>query len=182
MTESAQVHSTEKLQDLHEALARFGVQACAALETAQIEIRRTLDSLEDQLRYWQGEIHSRQEEVNRVRADLSYHRSLHHGEHVGGTDLEHQLRKAQARLREAEDRVQAVRRWQRNLPEFIHDYEAPARQLAGFVESNLLQGLALLEDKIAALAAYLALAAPQSTASGPPSAVAEKSDPPRGQP
>jgi hypothetical protein len=161
MNQSAEVHSTDKLKELHAALARFGVQARGALDTAESEIRHTLDGLQDQLRYWQGEIHRRQEDVNRARASLSHHRSLQRGEHVGGTDLELELRKAQARLHEAEERLQTVRRWQRLLPDAIDDYHGPARQLSGMVESNLRQGLALLESKIAVLAEYLAMTAPQ---------------------
>jgi len=160
MNQSAQVHATEKLQDLHAVLARFRVQAQGALDNAGREIQRTLDALHDALRYWQGTVHQRREDVNRARAALSHYRGIHGGEHVGDSELELQLHAAQRLLRDAEDRVDKVRQWQRFLPEAIRDCEGPARQLAAFLDTDLRQALAVLEGKIASLAAYLALTPP----------------------
>jgi chromosome segregation ATPase len=161
MNQSAQVHSTEKLQELHAALARFRVQGQSALDNAAREIQRTLDTLHDLLRHWQGAVHERREDVNRARAALSHYRGLHRGEHVGGSELEAQLHTAQRLVREAEARVDKVRHWQRYLPEAIRDYEGPARQLAAFLDTDLRQALAVLEGKIASLASYLAVTPPQ---------------------
>ena len=61
MGPSARVGSIEKLQALHEALARFGVEAQAALDVGRSEVRRTLDGLHDALKRWQVEVQRRRD-------------------------------------------------------------------------------------------------------------------------
>jgi hypothetical protein len=160
MNQTAQVDSIHSLQDFHTALARFGVQARAALDSAAWEIRHTLDGLQQQLKAWQQRAYECQEEVNRARAALSHSRALHDGKSVGSGEQEIALAKARHQLREAEAKVEAVRRWQRLLPEAVAEYEGPARHLSGLLEADLRHALAVLEGRIAALQAYVALAPP----------------------
>jgi hypothetical protein len=160
MSPSAQVHSLELLKRLHAVLARFGVDAEAALGQAAMDILRVHNTLADRLKYWQQQVHKRQEDVNRARSDLTFARAIHDGKTIGCVEQELALRKAQERLREAEDKVATVRRWQQALPEQIKDYEGPARTLTGFLEADLRQGLVLLQNKIATLEAYLTIAPP----------------------
>src|SRR5689334_16554578 len=123
MNPTAQVHAIEKLADFKDALARFGVESQEALDTAAVEVRRTLDELQDRLKFWQAEVYRRQEDVNRARADLAHSRALHEGRHTGSTEQEIVLLKAQQRLREAEAKVETVRRWLHRLPNAIEEYE-----------------------------------------------------------
>ena len=81
----------------------------------------------------------------------------------------HALAKAKARLREAEDKVAVVRRWKRELPLAVNEYEGPARRLGGFLDGDLLAALAVLSEKVDALQAYLALSAPTLTPTPLPS-------------
>jgi hypothetical protein len=170
MSESAQVSSIEALQRLQASLARFGVDAQAILCGADLVVRRALDWVDEQLKVWVVEARKRSEEVGRARADLSFRRAMHDGQRVGCSEQEIALLKAQQRLREGEDKVQAVRRWQRQLPEALRDYEGPARQLAAFLDGDLRQALALLERKRASLEAYTALASAAPPAPEPASA------------
>jgi hypothetical protein len=182
MSPSAQVHSIDLLQRLHAALARFGVDAQTALGAASAEVRRVHDTLADRLKYWQQQVNKRQEELGQARAALSHARALHRGESIGCVEQELALRKAQERLREAEGKVAVTRRWQRELPELIKDFEGPARGLSGFIEADLRQALALLESKIAALEAYLAAAEHQAPAAAPPAPAETSSEPEAGKP
>ncbi len=170
MSQSAQVHSIDLLERLHAALSRFGVDAQAALAAGAAEIRRVNDTLADRLKFWQQQVHKRQEEVVQARAALSHARALQRGQNVGTVEQELALRKAQERVREAEAKVAAVRRWQRELPELCKDFEGPARGLSGFVEADLRQALVLLQNKVAALKAYLAV-------SGEPGGLAPRRSP-----
>jgi hypothetical protein len=163
MNPSAQVYSIDLLKRLQAALARFGVDAGAALGVGDMEIRRVHATLEERGKFWQQQVHRRQEEVSQARAALIHARALHEGKKVGCIEQELALRKAQERLREAEGKVLTVRRWQRDLPEILKDYEAPARSLSGFLETDLRQALVLLENKIAALEAYADLKAEGKT-------------------
>ena len=76
---------------------------------------------------------------------------------VGCVEQELALRKAQEMLREAEGKVVTVKRWQRDLPQIVKDYEGPARVLSGFLEADMRQALVQLENKIASLEAYMAI-------------------------
>jgi chromosome segregation ATPase len=169
MTQSARVHSLDALKALAAALARYGPEAREALGAAEMEIRRVVDSLHDQLKHWQRQVEKRQEDVNRARSDLAHARALRQGERSGYVEQEIALNKARLRLREAEDKVVVVKRWLLHLPQAIHEYEGPARRLAGMLDADLKQGVAILQDKIALLEAYAAVP------------VAEPPPPPQGE-
>jgi chromosome segregation ATPase len=165
MSQSARVSSIEALKALHAALVRLGPEAREALGAAEIEIRRVLDYLHDQLKHWQHQVEKRQEDVNRARSDLAHARAIRQGEKSGYVEQEIALRKAQVRLREAEEKVVVVRRWLLHLPQAISEYEGPARRLAGLLDADLKQGFAVLENKINVLEAYAALEVPDAPAS-----------------
>lgn len=157
MSQSAQLHEVDRLHKLREALARFKMQADGALGVARSQIQRAVDAIDHQLDYWKAEANRRHENVVRARADLGFHRSLHKGEHVGETELQLRLKVAQQRLREAEEKIQCTRRWQRSVPQAVNDYQGPARQLSGFLDTELRKALAILDTQTAALEAYLTL-------------------------
>jgi hypothetical protein len=164
MFHSAKIQDVDSLRELHAALAKFGVQAQSALDSANSEIRRALSFLERQQAFWRQEVIRRQEELNRARADLSRHRWIHDGERVGGSEKEMLVHRARELLREAEAKVEMVRRWQRLLPQAIADFEGPGRRLAGMLEADLRGSLAWLESRSAALESYLALHPPEGSA------------------
>lgn len=176
MSQSAQVHSIDLLKRLHAALARFGVTAQESVAMADLEIRRVHDTLSDRARYWRQQVDRRHEEVARARAALSHARAASRGEGHGCVEQELDLKKAQQRLRDAEEKVAAVRHWQRELPELTKDYEGRARRLSGFLESDLRLALVLLENKVNALEAYASVAPSSHAAPAPPKA------PPREEP
>ena len=164
MRQTARVESVEALEVLRAALAKFAVAAQGALGSAAAEIQRTLAWLDSQRKHLQAQVLRRQEEVLRAKSELAQRRWGHDkGQGRGATEQEIALKKAQHRLREAEEKVAAVRRWQRLLPDAIKEYEGPARQLGGMVDADLRHSLALLDKGIAALEAYTSLTAP-----GPP--------------
>jgi hypothetical protein len=161
MSQSARVESVEALESLRTALAKFAVVAQGALGSAASEIQRVLDGLAARLDWWQAQVVRWQEEVSRAKAALAQRRWGHdNGRGSGATDQEIALEEAKRRLREAEAKVALVRRWQRVLPEAIKEYEGAARQLAGMVEADVRQSLAILDTKSAALEEYAELTAP----------------------
>ena len=78
------------------------------------------------------------------------------------------LEKAQKRLHDAEDKVERVRHWLHVLPRAVTEYEGPSRQLAGMLDSDLAQGIVLLDHKLEALEAYVALRPPTGPGPAPP--------------
>src|SRR5262245_28139709 len=101
MNHAAKIHDVDLLRDLHAALAKFGVQAQAALDNANAEIRRAEGFLDRQQAYWQHEVMRRQEELTRAKADLSRQRWIHDGERVGASEKELLVHRARQRLRDA---------------------------------------------------------------------------------
>src|SRR5262245_27955221 len=151
MSKSARVESIEQLERFQAALARFGADASTALGLAAREIRWVFDKLEERLEHWQRQLVKRREEMAQARAALAHARAMHEGKSIGCVEQELELRKTQERVREAEAKVAVTRRWQRELPELLKDYEAPARILSGFLEADLRQAAVMLDNKIAAL-------------------------------
>jgi chromosome segregation ATPase len=158
MSSSAGVLSIERLERLREALARFANAGQTALGLADMEIRRATENLEDRLRHWQHQLARCREEMARARSALAYARAVHEGKSVGCVEQEMDLRKAQEQVRHAEEKLAATKRWLRDLPTYLKEYEGPARSLGGFLETDLRQAGILLDNKVAALRAYLTVA------------------------
>lgn len=168
MSPSAQVYSIDAIKAFREALCTFGVDAQGALCTADTEIRRVLDWLHAQLQYWQHQVRECQEEVTRAKQQLIQRRwGSRDGQGPGTTEQEIALRKAQRHLQEAEEKVQTTRRWLQQLPQALLEYQGHSRQLSGWLESDLRQGLAVLDQKLDALEAYVHLTAGQGPSAGP---------------
>jgi hypothetical protein len=167
MSTSAHVESLELLQRLHVALARFGADAQQALAAANLELRRVENALEERLKHWLLQVNKRQEDVNRARSELVFARAMHKGKTTGCVEQELALRKAQERLREAEAKVVVTRRWIREVPNLVKDYEGPARALSGYVEADLRMAVAQLESRIAAIEGYVAIPTPDVPQSEP---------------
>jgi chromosome segregation ATPase len=168
----ARVLSVEAIERLYAALAKFGPEGQEALATANGEARRALETVKSRLAFWQKEVQRLQEEVNRARADLSHQRAMSHGRRTGAAEQEIALAKAEKRLREAEEKVTICRRWMVHLPDAIEEFEGPARSLNGMLDADLKVSLAKLRDKINALEAYAALAAPSGGGLPPAGATA----------
>lgn len=178
MNPSANVRTVEVLVELKEALAGFKHDGQDALGSVEMELRRAADWLDGQLAHWKKEVRDRQEEVIQAKNDLA-RRKL---ERVAGrppdcTEQEKALARAQHRLREAEEKVVACRRWQPALQRAVDEHIGPVRRLAGMLEGDWPRALALIDRKIAALDAYLLLAPPSSPAPAPPAAAEEPGGP-----
>jgi hypothetical protein len=161
MTESANVTDIEALGALRAALCCFGEKAADALGAADMEIQRTVEWLDDQLKYWQHEVRRWEDEVFHARTELARRRMMRIGDRPPDcTEQEEALARARQGLEHAEDQVERTRRWQRLWQEAVIEYQGPVGQLKGLVDAELPRAGALLERKIAALDAYVALAAP----------------------
>jgi len=106
--------------------------------------------------------------VARAKAAMVRHKwGSKDGKGVGTSEVEMEVKKAKRRLEEAEAKIEVTRRWQRELPKAVHEYEGPARQLTGYLEADLKQVLAMLDRMTTALEAYTAITAPPTGALSP---------------
>jgi len=163
---SVHVRSIQALEDLKSALGRFGGEAQMALQAAEQEIRRTLDWLQERLKYWRSEVQRRREEVRRAEADLNHcltsgYYDEHGRYHAPNCSIEERaLRQAQVRLREAEEELRNVQHWMKVVGEAVATYRTQAQRLGRLIVTDLPRANVFLERKIAELQAYLAVAAP----------------------
>lgn len=161
MSGSARVLSIEALEAIKVSFVRFRMDAGKALDAVEQDLRRILDRLEDQQKYWQRMIRTCQDEVNRAKSELARRKmGYERGTGPGCTEQEEALDLAKRRLQHAELKSDKSRQWNRSLPQAVLEYEGPARQLGGFLDVEVQQAIAYLEQKIRSLEAYLATQAP----------------------
>jgi hypothetical protein len=157
MSKSAQVLSIEAIKEFQEALSQLCEDAREALCTIDMEARRIVEwTAHEQLSLWKKAVRDRQEEVTQAKADL-FRKQL---ERISGHKpdcLEEQkaVRWAQARLQEAEEKVDNCRKWSQLLPRALEEYQAPARQLAGLVEGAPPRAIIALNQIIDNLDSYV---------------------------
>ena len=170
MSESAQVASIDALREFRAKLCEFGVDALESLAAVELELRHMDDWLAERLKYWQLQLRDRGEDLARAKAALVRHKwGSKDGKGVGTTEVEMDVKKAKRRIEEAEAKLEITKRWQRDLPKAVHEYDGPARQLSGYLESDLKQVLAMLDRMATSLEAYVAISAPPGGAPKPAS-------------
>jgi hypothetical protein len=156
MNPGADVTSLPVLHDWYAAVAEFRTEAQTALTALDLSLRRSRDWMDEQQQHWRRQIRVCEEEVVQAKTELSNRRYKDRDGHTPDcTVQEENLRLAKARLEFAEDRLEAVRRWQKRLPMEIHDiYDGPIRHLTFFLDADLERGLALLARQLTALEQY----------------------------
>jgi hypothetical protein len=176
MSQSARVLSLETIAEFREALCQFRLDAAKALDAATGDIRRAFDWLQDQQKFWKGTVRLCEEELLRAKRELEQRKLARMDDHGPGyTEQEQAFRKAQARLRHAEEKAEHCRCWIRALPREVIDCEGQIQRLAGMLDAELRQGVAVLDRKQASLEAYVHLAPPSAPA---PEVPAEEAAPP----
>jgi hypothetical protein len=167
MSPSANVLSIQSLEDLKATLARFGGDAREALNTAEPEIRRTLDWLQERVNYWQREVNRRRAIL--AEAQRAYNECRSHVERDPKTGATYRppctgewaaVVRAQAYLREAEVELQHVQNWMRKVQQAVADYHRQSQRLATLLGNDLPKASTLLGQKIATLQSYVGMSAP----------------------
>jgi hypothetical protein len=162
LSSQASVHSVEALKDLRAAFALFAEDAQAALGAVEMEIRRTVQWLQhDRKLYWQDQIKRRRELVAQAQAEV-FRRKLAQTSDLRPAFSEQKeiLRKAEASLRDAEQRVIAVKKWETALQLAILEYHASSRRITDLARGDVPRASALLESLVDKLEAYLRVAPP----------------------
>lgn len=180
MSQTAHVNSLDALRDWKNALILFEEEARDALCQVELEIRRFVEWLgHDQSKFWQAEVRKREDAVNNAKADLNRARiSATFGRTPDCTDQKIALKKAKLRLEEAENSLQAVRRWVPLVDKEVSEYRAPIQQLFTWLDSDLPGALSRLDRMVEALEAYLS---PVQGSAGIPS-MSRPLDAARGEP
>jgi hypothetical protein len=170
VSSSAQVTSIDAVISFRAALRTFQDQAAHALVALDEQARGALQWLEhDAPAYWRGQIRHCYDEVARTRTALETCRMRAVGDHRPAC-LEEQeaLRLAQRKLREAEEKLEVVRRWRQRVGEELDEYRGRVMRFRESVESGLPRSLTLLDRTISSLDSYLDRQAPVENTTADP--------------
>ncbi len=162
MNGQASVHSIAALEAFKAALVKFETEGRETLSVSDMDVRRGLDWFQnDLLKHWLSEVRRREEAVTHAKSDLERCRMQKFGDRTPDcTDQRVALKKAQARLEEAEQKVKAVKRWSRVLDEEAEEYRSHSQELSNTLAGELPKGIHDLNQMLAALDAYIGLSAP----------------------
>jgi hypothetical protein len=162
MAQGANVSDIEAVEKFRNSLVTFCEQALDALSAVQMEARRTTDWIaQDRKYYWEQQRRVRWDELAQAKAALARKELGQKPErNVDVTEEKKNLRRAQYRLEEAEQKIVAVQKWSRVLVKAMEEYESQARQLADIIEGNPSHCVIVMDDILRALEKYLELAPP----------------------
>jgi hypothetical protein len=162
MSTQASVHSIDALKDLRAGFALFGEDVLVALGTVDMEIRRTVQWLQqDRPMYWQNQVKRRKEQVAMAKAEV-FRRKLaaRPGYSPAMSEQKEILAKAEASLRDAELRALQVKKWEPALQLAILEYRGTTRRIKTLATSDVPRAVALIARMVEALEAYLHVTAP----------------------
>ena len=166
MTSSAHVTSIDAIVSFRVALRTFQDQAGHALVSLDEQALGALQWLEhDAPAYWRGQIRHCYDEVARTRTALETCRMRAAGGHRPAC-LEEQeaFRQSQRKLREAEDKLEVIRRWTQKVREELDEYRGRVMRFRESVAGGVPRSLALLDRTITTLDSYAERSAPVEAA------------------
>lgn len=166
MDSQARVGSLDVFQDFRSAYAKFGDAGRNALIAVDLEIRRMLDWLEkDQVAFWKAEIRRREEKLNEAKTALHRKRiTATFGNVAADSEEILMVRRAQAKLEQAEAKLKEVKQWYLTVEQEVSEYRGPSQQLANVLDGGVPRALSALDRMADAVEAYLSVATPGAAA------------------
>ena len=174
MSSPVAVNSIEALSDLRVALALYGEDTLGALGAVVAEVRRTMVWLtQDRPVYWQEQIKRSHEQVSSAKAEL-FRRQLAKSSGSSGfmTEQIENVKRAEARLHDAEHRLVLTRKWQGQLHQAVLEYLGTVRRIKALAAGDVPSAVNLLTRLIDSLEAYLQLAPPTTSGAAASSTLA----------
>jgi hypothetical protein len=163
MSRPAQVKSIDALQEMSAALECFHHDTASAADELDMEIRRASQWISDDCRqYWKVEVRRATEKVVEAKLALEHAEMFRRGDGQQNACIEERKawEKAKRRLMIAEQKVEAVKRWSAVIEREVNEYRAIRSQFSNWLETDFPKAVALLSRMIAALEAYVTMAAP----------------------
>jgi len=164
MSQGAQVGSVAAIEAFQAALATYIDESKQALTMIDLEIRRAVDWVRiDRAEHWKHEIRRSGEAVNRAKDDL--HRCISFKGMEGYTpscvDERKALQRAEERLRNAELKAEAVRKWTRAMQHELNEYAGRIVQFNAALESDIPKAMGTLSRILDTLDRYVHTTAPR---------------------
>jgi hypothetical protein len=175
MAEQAKVTSVEAIEAFRANLILYLSKARPALEEVTSEVMRTRQWLgHDQRRFWQLELKNRQKKLERVQAELFSAMMSKLSDASAAQQMA--VRKAQEAVREAEDKLRLLKRWDHELENRSEPLVKQVDGLHNFLTTEMARAVAQLAQVIRALDAYAGV----EPSAGGPAAPAELPAPTEG--
>jgi hypothetical protein len=166
MDSQVRVASLDAFQEFRAAYAKFGERSQHALTLVDVEIQRMLEWLgTEMVAFWKAEIRRREDKVNEAKAALHRKRiTARFGETAADSEEVHLVRKAQARMHDAEEKLKLVKHWYLVIEQEVTEYRGPSQQLKNVLDASVPRALAGLDRMFEVLESYLAVAPPGADA------------------
>jgi hypothetical protein len=160
----ADINSPDVIKDFRNHFVKFDETCRQAITGIQGDTRRVVQWLRhDQLSYWTQELRKRQEDL--LQAKIAYSQARDSSNVYGKTscvDEQRELRKAEHRKDEAEQKLKAVKKWIMSLEPEIENLIGPVNNLSSTLSVATPRALAQLGFLIEKLEEYMRLSAPDS--------------------
>ena len=178
MSGSARIQSIDAVGLLASALRRFAEESSTALIDLDLELNRALQWIrEDRRDYWADQVRRAWEKIDQARMELDRCLMMAVGDQRPSCYEERKaVERAKRRLRLAEEKVEAVRRWTHTADRETLQFRVASGQLSGWLQADFPQAIASLGRMTNALESYVAGAGPAGAS--PPEAAPQESPPP----
>jgi hypothetical protein len=159
MAERAQVTSVEAIESFRAELILFLSKVRPALEEVSDEVMRLQSWLQnDQRRYWDGELRKRGLKLEEAKREL-FNTALAHLQQA--TALQHMaVQRAQRAVDEAQEKLNAVKKWDRALEDRTVPLVKQVEEFHGFLTIDMGRAVAQLVQIVKALEAYAKVGGP----------------------
>ena len=153
MAERANITSIEVLEDLRSALLRYRERVLRALDDVGGEVKRTREWLADDRRVaWEAEVRRGERRLGQAEAELMTSRLSALKDDHSVQQLA--VKKARRMLEEAEGKLRAVRKWNREFDALVEPAARPLEALRERLDHDFPKAVATLDGMIAALGDY----------------------------
>lgn len=173
MSGQAQISSIEAIAAFRADLIVYLSQMQPVLDEVGGEVVRMRFWLQNEGReFWENQLRRRRRKLEEAQAEL-FNAKL--STLQDSSILQHmQAQKARRAVEEAEQKLAALKKWERELENLTEPLLKQVSQLQGFLSADLARGVASLTQTVQALEAYRQVASPSVTAPPAPATETKK--------
>lgn len=180
MSQSAKVTSIDTLDSFRASLIVYLSKATRVLDDVRDDVGRTKVWLHTEcLSHWKKEIRLRQRTLDQANAELMTERLADNREAIQTRKMA--VRKAKARVEEAEAKLARVKYWIRNYETKVEAKSKVVHQMQHYLDYDMKKAVAYLEGAAKSLAEYADLKPASKTVSAPAAGKKDEAGPSGGE-